>query len=151
MTAKVKEKIHCYKCNKIIEGNAKYKGYNRDTHNNDFEHDICPNDKNNENFKEKKEKNQMNEIKKTTKKITKKTRRKKIKVKKTEKKAEKTVKKTEKEKTKEKKQTISSIVYDGINKKLSYEDIEKEVKKIRPDSKFNKTHYNWYKAQSKLK
>lgn len=40
---------------------------------------------------------------------------------------------------------IGAIVKDGLNAKLAYEEILKNVLKHHPESKFNKKHLSWYK------
>lgn len=45
--------------------------------------------------------------------------------------------------------SISEINFDLIQKNVSFEDILKVVKKNFPDSKYQKTHYSWYKQRIK--
>jgi hypothetical protein len=57
-----------------------------------------------------------------------------------------TAKKTDKKKKTEKKTGIGKLVRKMIQENKKYDDIEKAVKKEFPDSRFNKAHYYWYKA-----
>ncbi|HDK42434.1 MAG TPA: hypothetical protein ENG87_03585 [Candidatus Pacearchaeota archaeon] len=73
---------------------------------------------------------------------------KKVKKEKKEKK-EKKVKKNDKPVTDEKKKvrnTIGSLVRKMIKEEKKYEIIETAVRKYFPESKFNKAHYYWYRA-----
>jgi hypothetical protein len=63
------------------------------------------------------------------------------------KKVEKKVAKKAATKKEDNRSKISAIVYDGIKAKQKYEEIEKTVKKVHPESKFNKKHYSWYVNQ----
>lgn len=62
------------------------------------------------------------------------------------KKVSKVVKDTKEEKTYK---SISEINFDLIQKNVSFDDILKVVKKNFPDSKYQKTHYSWYKQRIK--
>ena len=68
-------------------------------------------------------------------------------------KAKKIIKKEKKKiaQKKEKKITIASIVYPRLKNNEKYETVLAAVKKIRPDSKFDRSHYQWYKGQLKNK
>jgi hypothetical protein len=69
------------------------------------------------------------------------------KAKKVEKKVVKKTAAKKEPKPKDDRPKISAIVYDGIKAKQEYEEIEKAVKKVHPESKFNKKHYSWYANQ----
>ena len=45
---------------------------------------------------------------------------------------------------------IKAIVNDGLNEKLTYEEILKNVLRHHPESKFNKKHLVWYRNQLRL-
>ncbi len=122
--AKMAEK--CLKCGKDVIGAARFVESKER-----FEHIICP-------APGKEQEEKENDMGKKKEGKTKKA---------VEKKAARQAGAKKEPKPKDDMPKISAIAYDCIKAKMTYEQAEKAVKKVHPESKFNKKHYAWYANQ----